>query len=214
MKKVLICLISLLLIAFTACSNNESKNTNAGTQQSEKPVKESVEQEIKAATVDGVTYTIKSVSKEDVTGDYDAEGNVVDNGEYFDNGAGYVKASDYYEYTVNYNIENNSGKILGYTNSVWDISLQDGYKVDVIYGADDFGLKQIQSNKSKDEKFNMIIEKNVEVESLILKYPFLDYNQEYWEDIGKAFTGEIDQKQYKEKYTNKVKKMDFKIRVN
>ncbi len=224
MKKKIIVLILALALVSAGCSekvavkdnkisqeiktdaNNENTTINIETEVDKKD-------ETRIATIKGITFKIDEVEISDIIGDRDSENYAKEDGEYFALNSEILKASDYSKLVIKYTIENNSDKAIGYTDSAWEATLQDGYKINLLVDLMDLDLKQVQASSYKNETVEAVVEKSLAIEELKLKYNYLDYNQNYWDDFGKIFTGEMNEEQYNEKYKKNIEPMQFKVKI-
>lgn len=206
----------LIVVCLSGCSKSNANaapispsisidSDNEETAESEAP--------INSVEVEGIIYTIDSVTLSDTEGDCDVEGYNVENGQYIDLEDGIVLASDYQSLTINYTIENTTDRAFGYVN-VMDAYLPDGYKLPqlAVGNISDLGLAQIPSHSFKSLSYVIIADKTVTIDSVVLNYTHMDYDEEYWEDLGNAIFGNAGPEDF-EKYEKEMKDIEFAIDV-
>ncbi|MCC0654729.1 hypothetical protein [Clostridioides sp. ES-S-0001-03] len=170
MKKTLlliaVCLLSIGLVACSSTSYN--KNANDATKK-EKKANEN--------EVDGIKITVKDVTKEDVKGDINEDGSFNESGEYFSDGIEKKKASEYVYEVVNVEVENKTGKAVKLFQTGWNAVGTDGYEFKDIKVTDKLDNQQVPANYKFDAQVKILVEKNMNVKEIVLKYNLKDYSR-------------------------------------
>lgn len=139
-------------------------------------------------TIDGITVTANNFSVEpyeDPNGEYTKKINV------------------YFTFT------NDTDSAFGYMVSC-EGYLPDGFKLKSWADISDMDLKQIPAHGSIDMTAYLLSDDTVNLNQITVVYPFMDYNEEYWDDFGKIMTGEMGQEEYESKYGNPTE-LNFQI---
>ncbi|HDF5636636.1 TPA: hypothetical protein SOL41_003507 [Clostridioides difficile] len=169
MKKVLllitVCLLSVGLVACSSTNNKDAENTT-------KKEKKANENE-----VDGIKITIKNVTKEDIKGDINEDGSFNENGEYFSDGIEKKKAADYVYEVVNVEVENKTDKAVKLFQTGWNAVGTDGYEFKDIKVTDKLDNQQVPANYKFDAQVKILVEKNMNVKEIVLKYNLKDYSR-------------------------------------
>lgn len=111
--------------------------------------------------------------------------------------------------SVKFIIKNESDSAFGYITSCSG-RLSDGYVLESWIDLQDMDLKQVPSNSTKEMTAYFLAEETCDLNQIEVSYPFMDYNEEYWEDLGKAMRGEMQQEEYLKKY-GKTKELTFTV---
>lgn len=112
--------------------------------------------------------------------------------------------------TVDFTIKNDSSKAFGYISAM-DGRLPDGYELEKnILDMSDLDLKQVASGKEITAHAYFLTDDSISPDKIICTYNFMDYNKEYWQDLGKIMTGEMSQEDYSKKY-GKYKVLEFEL---
>ncbi len=208
MKKIFLLLLVVLLCVTAGCSNKEVGNQQNAEIPNKGVIAENKEI-LKANPVKGVSIEITGFDYEDMKGDRTQDNYADDNGEYFAIGSDIVKVDDYKNLTVYITVKNDTDKAISFSSAGWRCKLPDGYKIRGIDGDLKF---QVASHNKKEIMLNAPIERNLNAKEIILNYNYLDYNEEWSEDIWKARMGEMTEKEYTNKY--KPVTLEFKLKLN
>lgn len=152
MKKVLLLFaVCLLSVGLVACSSTSNKDTGNTTKKEKKVNNE----------VDGIKITVKDVTKEDVKGD----------------GIEKKKASEYVYEVVNVEVENKTDKAVKLFQTGWNAVGTDGYEFKDIKVTDKLDNQQVPADYKFDAQVKILVEKNMNVKDIVLKYNLKDYSR-------------------------------------
>ncbi|NMF04587.1 hypothetical protein ACUH7Y_09710 [Clostridium beijerinckii] len=210
MKKKLIASVLALftIISLVGCGSTQT-TASADT-------KETVKQEDSnpnEKTVDGIKFTLESVTREPVKGDRTKDDFAQNNGEYFAIGPKVVKASDYENIVINLKIENTTDKAIEISEYGWTAKMKDGYKLNDSLNDKDID-KQIASHNDIEGAIKILVEKKLDVKEFNLNYNLIDYTN-FDKMLGEAVSGKSEA-ECKAKYPELFKEnyVTFNIQVN
>ena len=190
MKKILaLCLgLSLLLCSCTSAPNSSSsaEGTPSSGETSSQPESSSAPTATKAISqkADGIIYTITK--------------------------AEIAESEGVRQLSITMQIENTTDQAFGYLEFV-DLALPDGFVLSQDATNTTMDLLQVPSNSKREITVLASLAEDLTVNSVNLVYDHMDYSQEYWQDIGKAITGEFTEKDFNKKYS--PKELTFEIPV-
>ncbi|MBA2906925.1 DUF4352 domain-containing protein [Clostridium saccharobutylicum] len=206
MKKIIsIAICGALTFGLIGCESI-IPNTNSTKQDS----KQQEETSSNTNTVDGIKFTVNSVSKEPVKGDRTKDNVAAKNGEYFAKGSTNVKASDYEYIVIGLKIENTTNKAIALSKYGWSAEMKDGYKLKDNTISDD--LKgQIASNNYVEGQVKVLAEKKLNVKEFKLKYNIIDYTN-FDKMLSDAVSGKSES-ECKSKYPELFKENYAKLNI-
>ena len=158
---------------------------------------------------DGIIYTVNSAEVKKIAGDLAGDGSSLKDGGYFTYHGDILKSGDYKNLIITYTIENTTDRAFGYINNGWSIELADGYKVLVTSDISDLKLNQVLPKSSKQIVMETPIAGSLNPDKVILKYGHMDYNEEFWNDVGEIMLGRMTQQQCDDKYGDKIKSIEI-----
>lgn len=113
---------------------------------------------------------------------------------------------------INFTIKNDTDNAFGYTK-MWNASLADGYELKSYVDFQDMDLKQVPAKSEKEDTATVLIEADIDVTEFEATYSFMDYDAEYWDDLGKAIMGQMTEEEYTEKY-GEAKNLVFSLTLD
>lgn len=210
MKKIL--LLMCLSLSLVGCNNVETKdNTTQSDLTTQETMSEGVEKEVEASeetsNTENKLTTIKIISTEvsEPLGDRTADNYADENGEYFAIGSDIVKCSDYDNIHVVAELTNNRENLLKTSAIAWSAKMEDGYNLELFQNGIGIGMmndgdlgKQIQSGSSVTVEFDILKEKTIKGNKIILTYTDINYDDTYTEFFQKALSGSSEEELQKE----------------
>jgi hypothetical protein len=175
MKKKVIALLIISFVTSSLIGCGNSKNTNADAKETVKQEQKSEDNSLEK-TVDGVKFTISSVSREDVKGDRTKDNVTDNNGEYFANGSEIAKVTDYQYVVVKVNVNNGTDKAITLSQLGWSAKMKDGFELKGIIVSKEL-KDQMPSNYSVDGEIKILAEKKLTINEFELKYNLIDYSK-------------------------------------
>ena len=130
-------------------------------------------------------------------GDRTADNVGDEDGEYFAIGSDIVKCSDYTNIHIVAELTNNRDILLNTSMLAWSAKMEDGYELQLINNNN--LEKQIQSGSTTMVEFDIIKEKSVKGEKVILGYWDVDFGEEFSKLYQEALGG-MTEEEGKEKY--------------
>jgi hypothetical protein len=202
MKNKLICLLlsGLIVFSFVGCGNDAKTTSNSTESSSSQEEAKSNDNE---KTVDGVKFTVGSISKEEIKGDMNSDGKAnITSGEYFQFGMNKKKAADYEYVVVDVKVENTTDKVVKLFQTGWNATMKDGYELKNIKVTDKLENQEVPSNYSFDAQVKIPVEKKLDAKELQLKYNLKDYSNllKATQEAAKGAKKEDVQKKYPELY--------------
>lgn len=202
MKKILV-LSLIALLSLTGCAGETSapeNSTEVSTNVTSEMAKDVSKETLEEPTVqeESKLTNVKIISTEisEPVGDRTADNVGQENGEYFAMGSDIVKCSDYDNIHVVAELTNNRDILLKTSAGAWSAKMEDGYElglyqdgagVNLLYEGD-LG-KQIQAGSSETVEFDILKEKSVKGDKIILNYTDINYDDTYTEFFQKALSG-------------------------
>lgn len=211
MKKILV-LSLIALLAFTGCSggsNNstsDKKNIEVSADQSSSNEIEEINKESETQQEDRPTNVkIISTKISIPIGDRTADNVSDENGDFFAIGSDIVKCSDYDNVHVIAELTNNRDILYETSALAWSAKMDDGYELGIFQDGSSVGLmnkgdldKQIQGGSSVTVEFDILKEKSLNGDKVILTYWDVDHGEQFDKFMGSAMSGESEEKIKKE----------------
>ncbi|MEW8956189.1 hypothetical protein [Clostridium sp.] len=198
MKKIISVLLSgVMILGLTSCGSTKKASDGVATVSSESSEKENEK------VVDGVKFTIGTISSEDIKGDMNSDGSMnIEKGEYFQFGTEVKNASDYKYVVIDIKVENTTDKVVKLFQTGWNASLKDGYELKNIKVTDKLNNEQVPSKYAFDAQVKIPMEKNLKADEIKLKYNLKDYSNlpKVIKAAAEGKTKEDIQKEYPELY--------------
>ena len=186
-----------LIFVLAGCSNGSTQQQANETPVIADTVKsEDVKQE-KAPKNDDLT-SIKIVEQviSEPIGDRTADNIGQENGEYFAIGSDIVKCSDYDNVHVVVELTNNRDELFTTNIMAWSAEMEDGYSLN--FNTNDYSDIQIQSGSTAKIELDILKEKTVKGNKIILTYTDINYDDTYAEFFQKALSGATEEECRKE----------------
>ena len=194
MKKLALLGLTLVLVG---CSN-----VSAQQQGNEAPVvadavknDEMKQEEVSQNDTLTSIKIVEQVISEPV-GDRTADNIGQENGEYFAIGSDIVKCSDYDNIHIVVELTNNRDELFTTNMMAWSAEMGDGYKLN--FNNNNYSDIQIQSGSNAKIELDILKEKTIKGDKIILTYTDINYDDTYAEFFKKALSGATEEECRKE----------------
>lgn len=186
-----------LILALAGCSNGSvQQQANEAPVAAEAVKNEEMKQE-EVSGNDALTSIkiLEQVVSEPV-GDRTADNIGQENGEYFAIGSDIVKCSDYDNVHVVVELTNNRDELFTTNMMAWSAEMEDGYSLNI--NNNDYSDIQIQSGSTAKIELDILKEKTIKGDKIILTYTDINYDDTYAEFLNKALSGATEEECRKE----------------
>lgn len=220
MKKILV-LSLIALLSLTGCAGEThapENSTEVSTNNSSEMAKDASKETLEEAAVqeESKLTNVKIISSEVSVpvGDRTADNVGQENGEYFAIGSDIVKCSDYINAHIVVELTNNRDELFTTNSMAWSAEMEDGYKLS--FNNNDYSNIQIQSGSTANIELDILKEKSVKGDKIILNYRDINYDDTYTEFFQKALSGasEADLKKDYPQFFDESLHYTFEIPLN
>ena len=205
-KLILLSLIAAMFMcfAFVACKDNRdndnmtNNNSHTGTQNNNTSEPSVMSHTI---TEDNVTISLLNAKEEEIIG----------TGEYFLFGVENRRIDEYKKIVVTFKIENKKDEAIGYSQNAWKFEDKNNTPLEHSVEQTAFVYNSIGANDTKEEKIDLYVKKDIDIDKIIATYNYMDYNENYWSEYARYILGDFSKEEYEDMYKTKELKLSINV---